>query len=533
VYAKSVNLLKISDKKPEQKTMKITFSEGDILNAGSIRKIENMCAAYRGIREQQPRHAMPVRVVNEQNEISRLHELELNEIVRTTAGLKQHEADTDKYWITITFEPGQIISSYCDATYWFFNLDHKKVEPVESGIALLASSLTILGRSDISRGICTLLMERGIYIPNLELMAPLISEIGKSKKPFVEYGLKIGIHKSMDPFLILFVNQLRMDAGESDYASIESFFEQSLLYFKSVGGDAPIGEAHFNFGNVLQSHGKWRESVRQYVAAIRAQPHYSERPHFWQFFGTNFYSLGKYKCAVACYQKAFDLEPHSTRRLYLADALFLSGAFSAALSHYKACEGKFSTHHGALAAINSWIIENLIDLYGDTYSRDRASALAARPSNEVSEEDEIRLATEIIDNHDVLDPWAAFVVANDCFHRSDYGKAVVFYLISLSSTPFNVPGWYNAIAAAHKYDDRMLVYSTIVAANGLVGFQLTQFFAEQEANGDVPDGLSDSFAELQLNQNKFEGTEGLENPANGTRIWFDDPKGLHQDLNET
>ena len=521
VYVKSVNLLDISDKQAKQKTMKITFSESDILNVRSIRKIENMCAAYRGIRNQHPRHAMPVKVVNADNEISRLHELELNEIVRATAGLKPYEADVDEYWLTISFEPGQIISSYCEATYWFFNLDHKKVAPLQSGIALLASSLTILGRSDLSRGICALLMEREICIPNIELMAPLIVELGKNKESFVEYGLKIGIHKSMDVLFILFINELRNNARESDYTSIEAFFEHALLYFKDVGVDAPIGEAHFNFGNALHSHGKWRESVRHYIAAIRAQPLYNDRPHFWQYLGTNFYDLGKYTCAVACYQKAFDLEPHSTRQLFLADALFLSGAFSAALSHYKSCRGELSSHYGALADMNSWVVENLIGLHGDTYNRDRAAALTARPSTDVSDEDAIKLASEIICNHDAMDAWATFVIANDCFHKGDYGEAVINYLISLSSNPFNVPCWYNAIAAAHKFDDRMLVYSAIVAANGFVGFKLTRFFAEQEANGNVPEGLSEAFAGIQLRQNQNEGTKGIENPASGTRVWFD------------
>lgn len=521
IYIKSINLLDLSEIKPDQKTLKLSFDDSDRLSDEKISAIENICRAYRGIRNHLPAGSVPIRLDNAENVVSKRYEVEISSIIRGTAGLKAYDSEADEYWLSVRFEPGRAVASYCDGTNFFFNVNLDEENPVDVFVALVTLSLAMLNRSDIADGAKRLVCARGINIPNPELMIPLVKFLAGNKAQLADFGIRIGVHKRMDPLGMVFIDQLRRNVTSADHPAIESFFQAAVESLGHEGDAAPVGEALFNLANVFQSHGKYRLALRHYISALRHQNKYQERPHFWQFLGTTFYDLRRYKCAAQSYRRAHELEPHPTRKLYLADALFLSGKFAEAKSSYAECKAELATYHGIWAALHEWVLEHLIAVYGDEYARDRSSAQAVWQAT--GEADTVAAASEILEKHDALDALAAFNTAGQRFWAEDYHTAVGLYLVSLATNPFDVSAWFNAIASAHCADDTILMAMISTVANGLLGSQLTEFFAEREANGEVPAGLTEAFAELQLQQDQMMADTKFENPASGIRVWLDEP----------
>lgn len=509
---------------PSQKSITIKLSSANEFVPQTIERLRRISRAFRGRREQSSTQPIPLILdANVNSALSARQKVVLNQIIDPIKLLRRADV-SDDFGVVVSVVGKLVTASLFEAFKSSIEIEEDdKSHLPDIIVAAICMCLSHADLTEHSRSVAEQIALQKLHMLNDTTAAMVAGELLHSIPDAIDFALKHDLHTSSFASTIfsmkLFKSQHRSDENLNH---VERFYRTSLTYLSKVGGDAPVGEAHFNVGNILQTKGDNREAVRSYIQALRQNDRYLKRAHFWQFFGTALYDLRKFQCAVFAYRKAYDLEPNGERCLYLADALLRNGEFKEAQLHYNLAVDTLKDRRVHWAYLLHSLSGSLKDEVGAVCRRNRVGAASIWATQaDKNARDYLDVSIRIRKNFDPIDPLACYNIGISEARNGNNDSALFAFICTLIEQPFDVECWQNAVLSAFNMKNNNLFISVLTAANDHVGESLRARIASSESKKELPDGFTDMIDTFQAIQAEAGGDLEKSSTAAGLRIWFD------------
>jgi tetratricopeptide (TPR) repeat protein len=444
------------------KTMRVTFSDSDILDEGKVIEIEEYLQQLRAIRSGAIKLPINVNLSFGGKSICGIPPSLLLPKIRSQIpefkDILQLHKDAEGITADVHIDETTLKVGFLDiagCTFHSVDLMDKLTLPVDliKDICLsLSMALSQLGYSDLAARI--------VFSGDLKKRL-------KDKHGLLQYLMPSLLKTSYFSETLDLVNDVCDNEEGSNY--LETITSSSLLFLRSSLNTEKLsaledflkrnidrckdteprlyGVSHYNLGNFYRSIDRLKDAVRCHLVARRYEPKYYNQGYFYGELAGMLFDLGKFNFSAKFYKKAMEIDNQKEYKPLYADALMFSGQYQQSLEVFN----NFIDSGCSAAAewkLKSICLSSLIEKYNiKLQNRSVKSALALSGVCSVKAES-VEPHLEKALEQDMLCGLAWFNLGN---HRSRIGEiegAAFCFTICALVQRWDIEAWVNATACS-------------------------------------------------------------------------------------
>ena len=348
-YVKWANEIDPFYAKKGAKTMRVSFSESDLLNDDKVRAIEKHLSKLRAIKSGALRLPIGLTLSFGSQKICgvasdvlltkiRSNLKDFQNILRLETN--QEGLSADIFIDKSTLKVGILGIAGC--TFHSVDLMEKSTLPIDliKDISLgISLALSQLGYSDLAARIifsCDIhnrlkmkpeiiqyllphLLKTSYFEDTLDLVSDVCDEEDNNL-------LEIIANSSL-----LFIRDSKQDEKSK---AVEVFLKRNAERYK-VSEPQLYGVAQYNLGNFYRSINRLKDAIKCYLVARRYEPKYYDQEYFFGELAGALFDYGKYRNAAHIYKKALDFKGDREWRPQYADSLMFAGEYQKALELFE------------------------------------------------------------------------------------------------------------------------------------------------------------------------------------------------------
>ena len=328
-------------------------------------------------------------------------------------------------------------------------------------------------------------------------------------------------------YLEIITNSLLLtlrDSGNIEkLESVEKFLKRNIDRYKETVPSL-YGISHYNLANFYRSIGRPKEAVKCFLAARRYEPKYYNQGYFFGELAGSLFDLGRFRYAEKFYEKAMSIDDQNKYLPLYADALMFSGKYQQSLETFSA----FIDDDSATAAewqLKSLCLESLIEKYKINHQdRDVKAALATSDICSVEPEnveDQLEKALQ----QDMLCGLAWFNLGNYKQLAGETKDAAFCFTMCALVQCWDIEAWVNATVCS---------FSNEVPLEAFVWLVRTAYFCNGDKYIDSLYRLIESQLEEESLSKLVQVIEKIiseeKNPKDTTALRMLDEKGKFVDI---
>lgn len=348
-YVKWASEIDLFYAKISAKTMRISFSKQDSLNAGKVDDIEKYLNNLRALKSGIIHMPIGIRLSFNNKSICGLAPSLLLSRIRLKIGdfdnVLKLEIDPERLAAEVIIDDSTLRVGFLNVVgCTFHSVDAMEVstlaESLLKDISLgLALSLSQLGYNDLAARVvfsCDLqnrlklkhevlhhLLPSLLQTSYLNETLDLVNEVtGQVDNNFLEIITHIGLLLSRD------------SADKEKLVSIESFLKKNIERYKESSPSA-YGISLYNLGNFYRSLNRSREAAQNYLIARRYEPAYCNESYFYGELAGCLFEMGRFLFAAKFYKRSLDLKYDDSILPLYADSLLFSGEYQKSLEIFE------------------------------------------------------------------------------------------------------------------------------------------------------------------------------------------------------
>lgn len=459
------------------KTMRVAFSDSDILDEGKVIEIEKYLQQLRAIRLGAIKLPINVSLSFGSKSICgippslllpkiRSQMPEFKEIIQLQTGEEGIRADVNIDETTL--KVGFLDIAGC--TSHSVDLMNKSTLPVDlmKDICLsLSMALSQLGYSDLAARIVFSGDLQKRLKNKHELLQYLMPSLLKTSYFSETLDLVSDVCDNEDNnYLEVITNSsllfLRSSGNTEKLRAVEDFLKRNIERYKDKEPRL-YGVSHYNLGNFYRSIDRLKDAVRCLLVARRYEPIYYNQGYFYGELAGSLFDLGKFNFSAKFYKKAMEIDNQKEYHPLYADALMFSGQYQQSLEVFN----NFVDSDSSAAAewkLNSICLSSLIEKYNiKLQNRSVKAALELSDVCSVKAES-VELHLEKALQQDMLCGLAWFNLGN---HRSRIGEiegAAFCFTICALVQRWDIEAWVNATACSFNNVVPLEIFVLLVRA---------------------------------------------------------------------
>lgn len=443
------------------KTMRVSFSDSDILDEGKVIEIERYLQQLRAIRSGAIKLPINVKLSFGSKSICgitpslllpkiRSQLPEFKDIIRLEAGGEGIFAEV--HIDETTLKVGFLDIAGC--TFHSVDLMDKSTLPIDlvKDICLsLSMALSQLGYSDLAARIVFSGDLRNRLKIKHELLKYLMPSLLKTGYFSETLELVSDVCDNEDNnYLEAITNSsllfLRSSGNTEKLDAVEDFLKRNIDRYEKTAPNS-YGSSYYNLANFYRSTDRLKEAVKCFLVARRYEPRYYNQGYFYGELAGSLFELGRFFYSAKFYKKAMEIDGQKEYLPLYADALMFSGKYQQSLEVFNDfIDGECSP--SPEWQLKSICLSSLIEKYNiKIQNRGVKAALALS--------DVCSVGAEYVEQHlenalqqDMLCGLAWFNLGN---HRSSIGEiegaAFCFTMCALVQR-WDIEAWVNATACS-------------------------------------------------------------------------------------
>lgn len=327
------------------KTMRVSFSDSDILDEGKVIEIEKYLQQLRAIRSGAIKLPINISLSFESKSICgippslllpkiRSQIPEFKDILQLQTGAEGIAADV--HINETTLKVSFLDISGC--TFHSVDLMDKLTLPVDlmKDICLsLSLALSNLGYCDLAARIVFSGDLKKRLIKNHKLLRILTPSLLKTS--YFSETLELvsdvcdnedGNHlETITNASLLF---LRSSGSTEKLSAVEDFLKRNIDRYKDTDSRL-YGISYYNLGNFYRSIDRLKDAVRSFLVARRYETKYYNQGYFYRELAGSLFILGKFNFSAKFYKKSIEIDNKNKYHPLYADALMFSGQYQKSL----------------------------------------------------------------------------------------------------------------------------------------------------------------------------------------------------------
>ncbi|SMN12482.1 hypothetical protein SPBRAN_1137 [uncultured Candidatus Thioglobus sp.] len=443
------------------KTMRVAFSDSDILDEGKVVEIEKYLQQLRAIRSGAIELPINISLSFGSKNICgippslllpkiRSQIPEFKDIMQLKTGAEGIAADVliDETTLKVGF------LDIAGCTFHSVDLMDKLTLPVDliKDICLsLSMALSQLGYSDLAARIVFSGDLQKRLKNKHELLQYLMPSLLKTSYFSETLDLVSDVCDNEDNnYLEAITNSsllfLRSSGNTEKLSAVEDFLKRNIDRYKDTEPGL-YGVSHYNLGNFYRSIDRLKDAVRCLLVARRYEPKYYNQGYFYGELAGSLFDLGKFNFSAKFYKKAMEIDNQKEYPPLYADALMFSGQYQQSLEVFN---NFIDSDCSATAEwkLKSICLSSLIEKYNiKLQNRSVKAALALSDVCSVKAES-VEPHLEKALQQDMLCGLAWFNLGN---HRSRIGEiegAAFCFTICALVQRWDIEAWVNATACS-------------------------------------------------------------------------------------
>lgn len=443
------------------KTMRVTFSDTDILDEAKVIEIERYLQALRAIRSGAIRLPINVKLSFGSKSICGIHPSLLLPKIRSQMpkfkDIIRLETGEESIFAVAHIDETNLKVGFLDVagcTFHSVDLMNKSTLPIDlmKDICLsLSMALSQLGYSDLAaRIIFSSDLKDRLKIKHqlLEYLMPSLLKTNYFKET-LELVSDVCDNEDSN-YLEAITNSsllfLRSSGNTQKLDAVEAFLKRNIDRYKKTAPSA-YGISNYNLANFYRNTDRPKEAVKCFLIARRYEPKYYYQGYFYGEIAGSLFDLGRFVYSAKFYKKAMELDGQKEYLPLYADALMFSGNYRQSLVAFNDfIDGECSP--SAEWQLKSICLSSLIEKYDiKIQNRDVKTALALSDVCSV-EATEVEKQLEKALQQDLLCGLAWFNLGN---HKSSIGEiegaAYCFTMCALVQR-WDIEAWVNATACS-------------------------------------------------------------------------------------
>ena len=331
----------------------------------------------------------------------------------------------------------------------------------------------IFGRSKLQRHaelIALHCASSGLKSRSREFASSACQAITGSAEKCAELAIMNGLHTGRDGLSALVLHHL----ATSDFTAGDAKVSIEAFANAAVQDDPSRADFRYTLGNHFAGRGRYLDAVRNFNAARHIEPTYTKRAYFLAELGSVLFSARRYRQAASYYGSALGLEDDQKTRLFLGDALLLSGRLGSARQEFaKGIKGP-STAYSKQSSLKHYVTTSLIEKFGEEISR---SAVDVDPTKEFHQ-------ALMMDALDELSNFNAGVFAAGA---GDHSGATIHFLIAAFGLTSDSEAWENALTECLNSGEFQLLEEILFSALSMGGAEVLLPFRARVASIPLPE----------------------------------------------
>lgn len=443
------------------KTMRVSFSDSDILDEVKVIEIERYLQQLRAIRSGAIKLPINVKLSFGSKSICGITPSLLLPKIRSQIpkfkDIIRLEASDESIFAEVHIDETTLKVGFLDiagCTFHSVDLMDKSTLPIDlmKDICLsLSMALSQLGYSDLAARIVFSGDLRNRLKIKHELLKYLMPSLLKTSYFSETLELVSDVCDNEDNnYLEAITNSsllfLRSSGNTEKLGAVEDFLKRNIDRYEETAPSL-YGISHYNLANFYRSTDRLKEAVKCYLVARRYEPKYYNQGYFYGEIAGSLFDLGRFFYSAKFYKKAMEIDGQKEYFPLYADALMFSGKYQLSLEAFNDfLGGEFSP--SAEWQLKSICLSSLIEKYDiKIQNRGVKTALALSDVCSVGAED-VEKKLEKALQQDMLCGLAWFNLGN---HRSSIGEiegaAYCFTMCALIQR-WDIEAWVNATACS-------------------------------------------------------------------------------------
>jgi tetratricopeptide (TPR) repeat protein len=227
---------------------------------------------------------------------------------------------------------------------------------------------------------------------------------------------------------------------------------------------------YYNIGNCLKHEDRYREAIRYYIKAAKANPDYKLRTYWIKELAGLFFLIGKYSISSELYSQAIQSEGTPENHVLYADSLMLAGKYKQALEELDEYRSKLKIRDSewCLKAVCLEYTINKLEIEEQIRQGNAGQEFLKKAS-----EEELHY---YLKNNNALCPDTQYFIATKLSKKEQFEEACFCFLLSAFADEHYKPAWLDAIACAFNTQDNCLFMHVIEVASRKFGSQIISDF---------------------------------------------------------